>query len=612
MRVNKRLFAHFTGTSDTSVVFKYFVYAPHVAGFLICAFCGYFLAINPGVSAIYGVDDFGLWTFPYRTARGQVPGQDFVATLGFLYYGLAGMIVHASHFRIPVERAFYLNLYVINIFATAVALFFTRGEKSVLGRTLLIAAVASTVGVLHVDRDTPILLFFFRDKAWSLANIISYMRQCLEANFTPDAGMSVYGTYRPFAGGFFGLAFFRWAYCPSNRTKRDAIIDGILLGILLMFLCYSKITYFVGGSLFALTGWWFFRENRFLYRIAITTFVFLSAVAQIAYKGVVAGYVQDILLMMATESRALSWDNTWVLIASPVFFGFILCIASYFFVTLRLAQNTYERRVAGYLLLSPIAYLFILQYDGGGGLCGRVVAFAPLFITAFIAADHGFVRNKRRNPFVLATMILLAIPALHRIELHLGAIANSLHQPNYSFTAAAVRHLAKDDSALLVNAEEFRSYLKVCEKSGIEFAPCRDQAIKSGLNASTMLSLFRDSVDMIERNHADRMIVMDFTDPYSLLAGLTLPLHIPTWFSPEVISPHCFPSGEALFSNADYVLVPHYPEFPTVQWWLLDHYGDDIARLYNVADQDDMFTLYRRKHPPKYINRRYACDLRDK
>ena len=496
------------------------------------------------------------------------------------------------------------------------ALWFTRGEKAVVTRSLFVLYTMAAAGAL-LDIDTPTITDFMRGKHRTLTLLFAYTGQFFHNYFAyHEAHISLHGVYRQFTAGFFGLVFFRWNYTPANRSRRGEVVDGVLLGVAIAIMCYSKLSYFLFGGLLFPVGYLLFPRNRLLHHTAVATFVILSVVFELAYGHVVSGYMLDILMMIDTNAREWVLHRFYGFITSPLLAILLAIIYGYYRSTRDLPTESYAGKLIWLSLCWVPLYFLINQYDAGD--CGRINFLAPVMLLAFLVLEHRFLRYDQALPGVprparywaLLCMALIALTVASRTVTQVEALASPKSERDYTLLVDPLKEVPADvSSPPILNAAAFRPVYVECRKQGIDYDPCRDRFVQEHGGLLPQRQLFIDGMDMIMRNHADHLMVFDFVDPYSIMLDLSPARHLSTWFAAETFSDFCFPAAEALFSYVDYVLVPHYPILDWNQWQLFDDYGEDLERLYAVVDSSDEFTLYKRKKPAIFHSRRYDCAM---
>ena len=367
---------------------------------------------------IFSGDITAILTASYRMANGDIPNQDFMAPLGFLFAAPAALIRYFSGKSIPIEHAFVYGMFLSSLVAGAAALRFTRGDKAWLMRSLLVVFAIAAAGALR-DVDTPPLLNFEADRPWSLMRLFDFTKVFLNTYFYLGGGpLSIYGTYRDFSAAFFGLVFFRWCYVAPVTERRSPWIEGILPGCLLTVLAYAKSTYCVFGLLFLLPPtYWLIWETRAIQRVSLVTFGCLSLLLEIFYHHAVSGYAKDIIMMMTMRARPLTLEHLVYLTVTPILLILLAVIGLYFNLTRHEPRSSYPRRLAWLSLAWIPVYYGINSYDVGNA--GRLICIAALFMPAFGVLEQSLSQKQPERTIsaghrwtTMTCLLLMALPTL--------------------------------------------------------------------------------------------------------------------------------------------------------------------------------------------------------
>jgi hypothetical protein len=357
-------------------------------------------------------------------------------------------------------------------------------------------------------------------------------------------------------------------------------VDGVLTGVILALLFFTKATYAVVGlGLVVASAFTVRRTSRpFVYGIsALTTLFILAASVQISL-GIVFPYLDE--LLQAARVPGVGRVQQFMIIAyvtdPEVILIFMIAAAS----TIASQSKLY---------LSRALYLVALALAGVALSTQNHLALeVPLFpATALVA----FILFADRVPIFKAPTWLPAAARTAVLLLFLRPIA------------ADTASIVEEGFAPAAGGADV-DWLNATPVRDLAFRPAKNKVIETGncladspdvVHDREFVAVWGDGVRLLNKHGArgSKVLSLSWTNPFPVLTGSPPVRHDLSWWDPDrTFSSTIHPRAETLFREVDYVLIPKYgiAHGPTTQM-MLSVYGAEIERRYKLLEESGCWRL---------------------
>jgi hypothetical protein len=544
---------------------------------LVCTAVFSALLMVPGKTLVtaYPHDTLLYLDGAYRLAQGQIPHRDFHMPLGALSYVFPylGLRLSGSYgAALPTAMAIALVAVApVAIYVLASRLRWAVAVPIGIYLSLLIAAPA----VVGEPPSMVTMAMWYNRFCWALLCLLFFLYVPPRHHVAPQLA---------------GLAS-RWA-------------DGLVAGLLVATMIYTKITY--GLVALSFLGLWFAlaRENRSAALVA--TGVTLAAVVLVETIWRLNGpYLQDIRFALAS-AQALQGgllqplkavfqhvrETAFVLLAALLivrnsetpfrdllFVGF--CTAAGFVI---LNQNSADTSVPVIVVVLALAAERLMAPHATEPFARRADAmvFAVALLLVFAA-----------EAFVFRGLVLTRHFAQHRYassDLPVPAALAGLTFADFSPTHMRIRP---------GGTEALEGLLEPGLTAGRAFDLLRDRhnvGIRKLGTEEYILTLTK-AIEVLESvgYEGRRVFVFDIINPMSFILNTPPPVgdlfcyHVGRQFGPANHQP-----ADELFASVALVLVPTFAVEPTTRDTLMDLYGDHLRQEFRVAAESDYWTVWQR------------------
>ena len=498
---------------------------------MACAlvFLGFALFVLPGatLSASFTHDLFVYLGGIHRVEQGQLPSRDFYSPLGLLGYYLP-YLGHrlVGQFGGAMETASMLVL----LGAMPAAVIALRNRVPPLASGLLLVAVFGLIMAPLNPGDGGGLAsqaMFYNRWCWAMLALL-----------------------------------FLFAIPPTSRGRGANWLEPAAVAFLLLFLFFTKASYFVVGLVFvALFG---IGMRRFL-RTSVISIIVLLAVA--LWVQLTTGWVQHYLADLRTAIEITGPVRT-NLFERKIAFN----LAEYALVALAYACMAPRRqlRAADVLLALYIvgSSIPILSQNAPQQYVFSLAAlFAHLLALCRRSGREREVAFRISRRMVAAALLVFLLPHLARQCIATAFfLGGALGSPAFADIRAI--GLPRMEGVLISESRE-GEYVRTLQ-SGV--ALLREQEVKD----ATLMTL-------------------DFANPFPVLLDLPPALGDPWCIHVDRhISLETALAGEELFADAAYIMIPTYWRERETRDFLLDIYGDYLAKAYSTAAENKHWRLLRR------------------
>jgi hypothetical protein len=380
---------------------------------------------------------------------------------------------------------------------------------------------------------------------------------------------------------------------PRDPSRRTAVLEGALFGVLFALLLYCKITYFVVAGALGLVAivlrppplrWFLALAAASLAVCGLTFLVF--HVRLVSYLGdlAVAGGSQTSGLRIRLLATAVENNGTWIYLLT-------VCVALWLWVERRSGGLTFET------MRGPLAFAAIV----GGALLINVgnssqkgAADDPLYLVAAIVLLETLRRRIREPSGSDAGLNLVRVASMTLLlPIFCGTIfARDLASYAYAIAWNVLRRPAYDESRRIRSDSLADFYVPPSTDRMTAYWPAREHPEK-----------INDGIDLLRRNlrPGDQVTAMALMNPFSFALGLKPPHDGELWWDLNMsFSMRHFPPPEEFLGEASIVMVPrytsHFPdlEFDTVQA-LFFLYEEYLSTNFAERDSTGTWVLYRRR-----------------
>lgn len=365
----------------------------------------------------------------------------------------------------------------------------------------------------------------------------------------------------------------------ADRT-RAALLDGVLTGVILALLFFTKATYAVVGlGLVVASAFTVRRTSRpFVYgSAALATLFILVASIQISL-GTVFPYLHD--LLQAARVPGVGRVQQFMIIAyvtgPDVILIFMIAAAS----AIASRSNLHISR-ALYLVALALAGVALSTQN-------HLALEVPLFPAVALIA---LILFADRVPTFKAPAWLAAAATTAVLLLFLRPIA------------ADTASIVEGSFAPAAGGADV-DWLNATPVKDLAFRPAKSNVVETGnclvdspdvVQDRDFVAVWGDGVRLLNKHGArgSKVLSLSWTNPFPVLTGSPPVRHDLSWWDPDrTFSSAIHPRPETLFREVDYVLIPKYrvAHEPTTQM-MLRIYGADIHRRYRLVEESGCWRL---------------------
>ncbi len=365
----------------------------------------------------------------------------------------------------------------------------------------------------------------------------------------------------------------------ADKT-RAALLDGLLTGVILALLFFTKATYAVVGLGLVVASAFTVRKNSrpFVYGISALATLFVLIVSVQISLGIVFPYLDE--LLQAARVPGVGRVQQFMIIAyvtgPDVILIFMIAAASAI-----ASRSMLHIRRALYLVALVLAGLALSTQN-------HLAFEVPLFpATALIA----LILFADRLPAFKAPAWLPAAATTAVLLLFL--------RPMAADTASIV-----EESFAPAEGGADVDWLNATPLRDLAFRPAKNNVIEPGncladppevVHDREFVAAWGDGVRLLNKHGArgSKVLSLSWTNPFPVLTGSPPVHHDLSWWDPDrTFSSTIHPRAETLFREVDYVLIPKYriAHEPTTQM-MLRIYGADIQRRYKLLEESGCWRL---------------------
>jgi hypothetical protein len=513
--------------------------------------------------SVWTHDNFTYLDGAYRILKGQIPHVDFITPIGLFGYLL-------PFFGLEIAGSYSLALPVSDLIATALIIFLaiivSRNRLYVFPGLLLITYVWLLASVPINAGDT--------------ARYISYSM--------------FYNRY----GWALLLILFVLYVGSQEADKASGIFDTIAGTIILVFLFYTKISYFAMAAAFlAMLAF----KSKYHVKIAAICFlnlIVIILIMELIFPGLNFGYFTD--LMTALRSSGAIRGGLYTAI-NFLYRNLADIILVFFIVALSARINAMN-----WLDYVFVAYVFLATYTllNQNAQTRNMVTLFAVFVWAMqisLAKLSEAVKNGANEHIKTVKVVVYGVVALSLLlvvqpfatRIYGMAIIYARSKPMPENKAINLAKLSK------VYVYKDANYLSGIDKdrySNQETYLLRKRIRRDWLAEQEYIETVMDGVNLL-RTHLkpkDSVIVMDMVNPFNFLLDKRPPknsysfLHLHRTFNLGAARPK-----PSMLDYANLVMIPNYPIQMPERNALLKIFGPALKNKYEEVGRDRYWTLLR-------------------
>ena len=499
----------------------------------------------------------------YRAMAGDIPNLDFISGLGFLNFVGPASVGWLSDSPYTLFLAF-----------TLVILFFCLSGGAYLSKTRLprlpaicfqcyLAALVAAPVPLGLAGSNITFAMYYNRFAWGLILLIALF-------FIPRSN-------------------------PDRWTYR---IEGLFVGIALVLLLYTKLTYVMMAMMLVL----FLAAARRLHRISslwsICVVLSVIIVVELVYPGIHRSYFRDVWEMATV--RDSFFRNIYVAIKNNLIFIFVPLGSLILIETTATLKEKGDKRTVFFFCFLLLGCSLIL-------LATNWETFSlPLMFGAFLIAIAPFSQsisavklNRSPNRFIAVLLLLGLLPwVLETIErqgaierfFRLGRLSRYEMKVPYQMREMVIEEgtlngldKVRPDGTIQVNFDDFRGLTQRSARQEI-FQTQYAYTVARGVKA----------MEEVFGNHGPGSIYnMDFSNPFSHLLGAPTAKGTYLWHHDHInLSLEQHRPARSVFANVDYIMIPKFPMVMKTTDILHRIYGDYIAANYSCVLEDELWEVW--------------------
>jgi hypothetical protein len=520
-------------------------------------FCMFLLSAN-GVTFISATlhDTFIMLDGGYRIMSGQVPHVDFHSPLGALAYLLpAATLIFSDSYGLlsPVLSGICLFIFL------------------------------------------PVLLYVtlnrFRPTITIAVSVYLLLIIILPMNLGDYKHFSIAIFYNRF--GWVALAILFMFYMPGGKRGRlTLLVDGFIMGLLLVLMLYMKISYFLVGLVFVFLLLIFRPEIRTSSLTALGLTLASVLAVELAYN-INAGYMRDIYMGIKVNS-AIRGNIAALSLLGPFNIVGLVCL----FALAALNRDLKGLAPADYLyyLYTSLSSLMIINQNA------QAVELVSLVGPLAVAAE-GVIRSKEQQGAGRA----LSIAALAFLALFMAREASVRSVSMAYYFLETSRYEEREDMPAVLRGMHIREGKKGnALKAHIERRHDWPDAFNHSRRPIPLHALFQEEYLMTVLDGAVwleelgerelRVSVLDFTNPFSLIMGMPPPSGQNNWnHKGRNFNRWNYIAPEEAYGDTDLIMYPSYPVTLTTRDLLMELYGGYFEDNFALVGETSMWRIYRRK-----------------
>lgn len=515
--------------------------------------------------SVWTHDNFTYLDGAYRILKGQTPHVDFVTPIGLFGYLL-------PYVGLKIAGSYSLALPTVDLVVTAMAI-----------------ALAILVAYKRLSLLPSILLVTY---VWLLASI--------PINAGDTAQYISYSMFYNRYGWALLLVLFALYLKVNDDNMKNAISDIIAGSIILMFLFYTKISFFaVAVTFLAILA----LKSKYHLRVAVICAINLLIgilCVELIYPGLTVGYFQDLLTALQSSGAIRggmysALNFIYRNIADIILVIFIVALTArvkpmdwldYIFVAYVF--------LATYALLNQNAQTRNMVTLFAISLWGMQTALSRLARELKDPGNEGLKNSKTIACSVVAlSVLMLAQPMATRV--YGMAIIHARSKP---MPVSRPMNLDKLNQIYVYKDRNYMSGIDKDHYSNKEMYMLRNRFRRDWLAEQEYVETITDGVKILGKHATsdDSIIVMDMVNPFNFLMDTRPPknsysfLHLHRTFNLDAARPK-----QSMLAHASLVMIPNYPIQMPERDALLEIFGPTLKREYKEVGRDRYWTLLRKK-----------------
>lgn len=525
-------------------------------------------------STIMGHDNIIFIDGIYRVQQGMVPHLDFVSGLGLLNFYGGYWFTHLTSSLIESFLAYNVLIVALTLMLVA---YISWSRLTVLPSLILFVYCAAIVG-------TP--------------NNIGQ----------PGSDVTFAMFYNRFGWALFSLGFL---FLLRPNKKISNILEGFIIASILLFLLYTKITYFIAlvgllGLALALYPSYFYSKAGY----ALLVMASVVASVEIWKPGLHFAYYNDLDYLRHASGNV---DFNFFKAARKNSFYIISVVAFIYLVKDIYKANVsycFKRHctIVTYFVLASL-FVFENNYQKYGlpSLVILVLAFFNIF------KEHLVKKYGSQNIFLdltkyektalllsLLLLVTLSIPeaverqgALERFYRHGGKDVGDF----YDFTTPLSDFglLYKEGNAeVLQFFESHGGMITVEDYSKLDILPIQ-QEISQTEYIYMIDSGYKLFHKVFEKNEKGPIVNFDFANPFSFLLNTLPAAGEYAWYHYDRnISEDSYLSAGKILKNANYISIPRYPTVRKTTKLLNKIYGAYVSKHFSIVAENNFWIIWKR------------------
>jgi hypothetical protein len=501
----------------------------------------------------------------YRVVAGDLPHIDFISTLGALNFAGPAYLQSLGLAPLKAFVAFNMSLVVLALVLAAYVVYTRLSVFTGLCLLFYLASLVAAPNPLGLAPDVITFAMFYNRFGWALVIILALL----------------------------GLK-------PGEEGGGGKFLDGLVAGAILALLFYIKITYLAAALMILGAGALLGLIGKRTAPVAFAVFLLAVGLVEMRFPGITSAYIDD---MAHASSAAKDLDlkvvqaygaNLWTLLAPVLTFAFASALAG---------KNFFSKTTIYIACLSLIAF-FIVVYNWELvnlplAICGYIFAFQVVLNRE----DCEYYPRSRNFYLILAAMTLM-IPwmaeTIERQSSFRRYVIDSLVYKYYTFEpdekmdgvlieGGGLLNLDRidKDGFVKMSLVDLRD-LNMMEKPRKEIFPIQ-YAYTVSEGAKLLEDFFAD-------NPIGPLMVMDFSNPFTMMFELPTPRGTYLWFhSGKNFSAENPVEPRKVFANVQYLMNPRFPIYHFAKMKIWEGYRGYIEKNYSMVRREPLWEIWQKK-----------------
>lgn len=503
-------------------------------------------------------DTFIFFDGEHRIDLGQVPHRDFHTALGIaaFYIPYLGYVMKSGYAG-SLELASFMTAAVMTLFS----ILLLRGRTSAFFAVLTIVYLAFLVMVPMNPGTDP----------WDITHAMFYNRWAWAAL----------------------LLIFVAYIIPESYSVKRLMLDAVLVGLLMGFLFFLKMTYFLFSLVFLVLLAFSSRTQRYLAVVAGGVFVVLWVMIELRFS-VTGAYVRD--LKSAIEASG-AVRGSFVHILADNFNEYLLAIVALVVLAMKSGLRWQD---AAYVAFVGAAGVVIISQNFQSR---HVAVILPILLWAYAAAavsknDRsqdlrvGEALGEGKKIMAILLVLFIAPPAIADMRAILSLSKGIADYESHASVAGLKGVYIDEQISYLDKVYPGADPIKI-------FNDVRLTETKQPLSQREYAQTVNEGVALLRLSNvmSGRIATFDFANPFNFLTDAAPSKGDYAWFHyGRNISESSYEPARDIFFDVEYIMIPTFPmDYPTTEF-LWEVYGGYVQEEYDFLAKNKFWSLYKRKH----------------